>query len=60
MKKLNFKLGGIGEMLTKDQMKKVVGGYGDCFDECSIEPCPTGQTCTTVACGGQTTYQMCV
>ncbi|HXH98688.1 MAG TPA: hypothetical protein VNI52_00335 [Sphingobacteriaceae bacterium] len=29
MKKLNFKLGGIGEMLTKEQMKKVVGGdYG--------------------------------
>lgn len=29
MKKLNLKPGGIGEMLTREQMKKVVGGdYG--------------------------------
>lgn len=27
MKKLNLKLGGIKEMLTREQMKKVVGGY---------------------------------
>jgi len=26
MKKLNLKLGGIKEMLTREQMKKVVGG----------------------------------
>ncbi len=29
MKKLNLKFDGIGEMLTKDQMKRVLGGdYG--------------------------------
>ncbi len=28
MKKLNLKLGGIKEMLTREQMKKVVGGDG--------------------------------
>ena len=28
MKKLNLKLGDIKEMLTKEQMKKVVGAYG--------------------------------
>lgn len=28
MKKLNLKLGGIKEMLSREQMKKVVGGYG--------------------------------
>jgi hypothetical protein len=30
MKKLNLQLGSIKEMLTKEQMKKVSGGY-DCF-----------------------------
>ncbi len=30
MKKLNLKLEGIGEMLSKDQMKRILGGgYGD-------------------------------
>ncbi len=28
MKKLNLKLGGIKEMLSREQMKKVVGGDG--------------------------------
>jgi hypothetical protein len=28
MKKLNLKMGGIKEMLSKEQMKSVVGGYG--------------------------------
>jgi hypothetical protein len=38
MKKLNLKMQGIGEMLSKEQMKNVVGGYG----------CPNtlGQACT--------------
>ena len=30
MKKLNLQLGSIKEMLTKEQMKKVSGGYDDC------------------------------
>jgi|GEM_PF-2007696 len=29
MKKLNFQFGGIKEMLSKEQMRKVVGGYGN-------------------------------
>lgn len=28
MKKLNLKLSGVKEMLTKEQMKKVIGGHG--------------------------------
>ncbi|RVU00439.1 hypothetical protein EOD41_13255 [Mucilaginibacter limnophilus] len=28
MKKLNLKMQGIGEMLSKEQMKNVTGGYG--------------------------------
>jgi hypothetical protein len=31
MKKLNLKFKGIGEMLNKEQMKKIIGGdYQDC------------------------------
>lgn len=26
MKRLNLKIGGVGEMLTREQMKKVIGG----------------------------------
>lgn len=36
MKKLNLQLGSIKEMLTKEQMKKVAGGYDD------GQPCPDG------------------
>ena len=32
MKKLNLKMGGIKEMLSREQMKKVVGGYPDGSD----------------------------
>ncbi len=32
MKKLNLKLGGIKEILGREQMKKVVGGYGYGYD----------------------------
>ena len=31
MKKLNLQLGSIKEMLTKEQMKKVSGGYEGCI-----------------------------
>ena len=34
MKKLNLKLGSIKEMLTKEQMKRIVGGYDPCKNEC--------------------------
>lgn len=38
MKKLNLQLGSIKEMLTKEQMKKIVGGYDDpCDDECESD-----------------------
>jgi hypothetical protein len=35
MKKLNLKFKGIGEMLNKEQMKKITGGDYNCgFTEC--------------------------
>ena len=34
MKKLNLKLDDIKEMLTKEQMKKITGGYGTCHESC--------------------------
>ncbi|RVU01596.1 hypothetical protein EOD41_06415 [Mucilaginibacter limnophilus] len=36
MKKLNLKMEGIGEMLSKEKMKNVIGGYGDaaCYNTC--------------------------
>lgn len=40
MKKLNLNLKGIGEMLTKEQMRSVVGGdYGNdpCKSECASD-----------------------
>jgi len=52
MKKLNLQLGSIKEMLTKEQMKKVAGGYGgcdagyylcECF--CLFQPGASGQFC---------------
>ncbi len=54
MRKLNLKLGGIREMLSREQMKKVVGGYGsgDCSSGCTSNsdcsaPYPN---CTSVIC----------
>lgn len=44
MKKLNLQLGSIKEMLTKEQMKKITGGYD-----------PT--TCCTVACKDGSFYE---
>ncbi|MHA4894993.1 hypothetical protein ACXZ1K_09585 [Pedobacter sp. PWIIR3] len=41
MKKLNLKLGGIKEMLTREQMKRITGGYGN----------PPMGNCT-ITCGG--------
>jgi len=37
MKKLKLKLDGIAEMLTKQQMKKITGGYDVCDDECETD-----------------------
>jgi len=34
MKKINLKLDDIKEMLTKEQMKKITGGYGTCTESC--------------------------
>ncbi len=69
MKKLNLKLGGIKEMLSREQMKKVVGGYG--YDGGGSVQCPPDETpCTypavahNVACspGGDNrqVYVICV
>ena len=53
MKKLNLKLGGIGEMLSREQMKKVVGGnYGVC-------PTPTTNNCSD-KCPCSTSSDWCV
>jgi len=56
MKKLNLQLGSIKEMLTKEQMKKVNGGYlcgncigsvgswfGDCNSQVIEEYCRSGE-----------------
>lgn len=47
MKKLNLQLGNIKEMLTKEQMKKISGGYNDlyCFDFTCGKDCPNGCYC---------------
>jgi len=38
MKKLNLKLDDIKEMLTKEQMKKITGGYSSrCLNECGVK-----------------------
>ncbi len=60
-KKSNMKFSGIKKMLTKDQLKSVVGGYGGggtatigCVNNCA----PYSAGCYQVACGGQQTYWM--
>jgi len=40
MKKLNLKLDDIKEMLTKEQMKKITGGYGICYESCGKKEPP--------------------
>lgn len=55
MKKLNFSLGAeLGRMLSKDQMKKIIGGYGSkkCGDACLTDnDCSTLQYCSFCAKG---------
>ncbi|HTM98872.1 MAG TPA: hypothetical protein VL088_09030 [Pedobacter sp.] len=48
MKKLTLKLNAFsqGEVLTRAQLKKVVGGNGSGFEDGCIEtPCPANQMC---------------
>lgn len=50
MKKLNLKIEGIGEMLTKDQMRRILGGgYGGGYggDNCAGQKffCTTAEGC---------------
>jgi len=45
MKKLNLKLDDIKEMLTKEQMKKITGGYGYCSESCG--PLGNVKTCSS-------------
>ena len=57
MKKLKLKLDGIKEMLSRDQMKKVSGGYGSTYT-CTFvyepdTPCTGGYT--DVSCQGTLT-----
>ncbi|SDT43523.1 hypothetical protein SAMN05216490_3470 [Mucilaginibacter mallensis] len=39
MKKLKLKLDGVKETLTRDQMKKIYGGYSDCAGCCCVHSC---------------------
>jgi hypothetical protein len=52
MKKLKLKLEGVREMLTKEQMRKISGGYGGSLAGCTecASPCPSGTTCTSMPC----------
>jgi hypothetical protein len=54
MKKLKLKLDGIKEMLTKEQMKKISGGYSSCC----VDDCPSGQyrLCYDINCFGACHY----
>jgi hypothetical protein len=49
MKKLNLKLGGLGQMLTKVQMKNITGGYNpNCGGDTTLQDwyCGTVGNCT--------------
>jgi len=52
MKSFNLKIGGIKQMLTKDQMKKITGGYTGCENQAII-----GKDACERDCGG--TYLDC-
>ncbi|MHA4894994.1 hypothetical protein ACXZ1K_09590 [Pedobacter sp. PWIIR3] len=70
MKKLSLKLGGIKEMLTREQMKKITGGYGsgpagNCTITCSDGvvhqacACHTGERHKYCGCSGQLGSGIC-
>lgn len=50
MKRLKLDLTGIGKMLSKEQMKLVIGGndYGSYVPCSTVEDCATGQKCITL------------
>jgi hypothetical protein len=52
MKKLNLKLGGIKEMLSREQMKKVVGGDGYGYNNTGSSTI----TCTAIVYSGGSSY----
>ncbi|WP_157543934.1 hypothetical protein [Mucilaginibacter paludis] len=57
MKKVQLSLEGISGMLTKEQMKKITGGYGGSGTSCSAG-CPSGQSASITNCDGTCTgYQ---
>jgi hypothetical protein len=57
MKKLNLKLKGIGEMLNKEQMKKIAGGgYDDCPPPSDCEPWESAYACFDPDCVGNARY----
>ncbi|GAA4102840.1 hypothetical protein [Mucilaginibacter panaciglaebae] len=70
MKKLQLKLDGVKDMLTREQMKKIMGGSGSgsasgsgSGTSCSAS-CPSGQSATITNCHGDCTghdgYAECV
>ena len=62
VKKLNLKLGGIKEMLTREQMKKVVGGYvgdGGSGKSCNIRCTDTGSSSSINSCSAADAHDKC-
>jgi len=59
MKKIKLQLDGIKEMLSKDQMKRIIGGEYDTSGQCgTVSNCSTG-SCNATCSGGRSVSGTC-